>query len=138
MAASHDGRRLFVDRSAARGRTLVNRAEIVALMERRGFEVIDPEQYSPRQQIVRFARAKVVVGLAGAAMTNTIFSPPGARILTIAADCGWSDPFFWDLAAVCGQSYAVLFGRWSDHEEVIARRNFSVSVPDLEAALDAL
>ncbi len=138
MAARHDGRRLFVDRSSARGRTLVNRAEIVAMMERRGFEVIDPEQYSPRQQIVRFARAEVIVGLAGAAMTNTIFSPPGARILTIAPDAGWNDPFFWDLAAVCGQPYAALFGRWSDREEIIARRDFSVAVPDLEAALDAL
>ena len=138
IGARNDGRRLFVDRSGARGRTLVNRAEIVALMERRGFEVIDPERYSPRQQIVRFARAEVVVGLAGAAMTNTIFSPPGARILTIVPDTGWSDPFFWDLAAVCGQPYAALFGRWSDHDEVIARRDFAVAVPDLEAALDAL
>lgn len=138
IAAGNDGRRLFVDRSGARGRTLVNRAEIVAVMERRGFEVIDPEQYSPRQQIVRFARAEVVVGLAGAAMTNTIFSPTGARILTIAPDSGWNDPFFWDLAAVCGHPYAALFGRWSDREEVIARRDFSVAVPDLEAALDAL
>lgn len=138
MGAGNDGRRLFVDRSGARGRTLVNRAEVVAAMERRGFEVIDPEKHSPRQQIVRFARARVVVGLAGAAMTNTIFSPPGAKILTIAPDSRWSDPFFWDLAAVCGQPYAALFGQWSEREEVVARRDFSVAVPDLEAALDAL
>lgn len=132
------GRRLFVDRSGARGRTLVNRAEVVAVMERRGFEVIDPEQFSPRQQIVLFARASVVVGLAGAAMTNTIFCRPDARILYLAPDSGWNDPFFWDLAAVCGHSYSALHGCWSDREEIIARRDFSVPVPDLEAALDGL
>ncbi|MCJ2014638.1 glycosyltransferase family 61 protein [Methylobacterium sp. J-076] len=132
------GRRLFVDRSGARGRTLVNRSDVVSAVERRGFEVIDPERYSPRQQIVKFARARVVVGLAGAAMVNTIFCPPQARILYIAPDRGWTDPFFWDLAAVCGHPYAAVHGRWSDREDTIARRDFSLSVPDLEAALDAL
>ncbi len=138
MGAPERGRRLFVDRAGSRGRTLVNRPEVVAALERRGFEVIDPEQFSPRQQIVRFARARVVVGLAGAAMTNTIFCPPGAKILTVVPDSGWSDPFFWNLASVCGQPYSALFGRWSEREDVAARRDFSVAVPDLEAALDAL
>jgi len=133
-----EGRRLFVDRSGDRGRTLINRAEVIAAVERRGFRVIDPERFSPRQQIVQFARARLVVGLAGAAMTNTIFSPPGARILYLAPDSGWVDPFFWALAAVCGQSYSAIHGRWSDREDIIARRDFSVSVPDLEVALDGL
>lgn len=138
LGAPQRGRRLFVDRSGARGRTLVNRSEVVTALERRGFEVIDPERFSPRQQIAHFARARVVVGLAGAAMTNTIFCPPDARILYLAPDSGWNDPFFWDLAAVCGHSYSAIHGRWSDREEIIARRDFSVSVPDLEAALETL
>lgn len=132
------GRLLFVDRSGARGRTLVNRTEIVAAMEQRGFEVIDPEQFSPRQQIVRFARARVVVGLAGAAMTNTIFCPADARILYLVPDSGWNDPFFWDLAAARRQPYTAFHGRWSDRDDVFARRDFSVAAPHLEAALDSL
>lgn len=136
--AWNGGRRLFVDRAVARGRTPTNRSEIVAFLQARGFEVIDPEALSPRQQVVRFARASTIVGIMGAAMTNVVFSPPGSRILDIAPDPEWKDPFFWDLAAICGHRYAAIYGQWRQSELPAARRNFTLSLDVLSKAIAML
>lgn len=132
------GRRLFVDRAITRGRTLANRSEIVAFLKGRGFEIIDPEALSPRQQVVRFSRARMIVGIMGAAMTNVVFCRPGSRILDIAPDLEWTDPFFWDLAAICGHRYSAIYGQWAERESPAARRDFILPLTILEQAVAAL
>jgi hypothetical protein len=42
-------------------------------------------------------------------MANTIFSPPSARLFYLAGE-GFTDPWYWDLAAAKGQEYSVCFG----------------------------
>lgn len=132
------GKRLFVDRAVSRGRTPTNRSEIVTFLKGRGFEIIDPEALSPRQQVVRFARASTVVGIMGAAMTNVVFCPPGSRILDIAPDPEWTDPFFWDLAAICGHRYSAIYGRWAGPQVPAAQRDFTLSLAVLTNAITAL
>lgn len=103
------GPRLFVNRSAAFRRRLLNEDEIVRTASSFGFREVFPERMSPREQWLAFGSARQVVGLMGAGMTNTLFMPPGSEILHLAFE-GWPDPFFWDLAAMAGQSYRVMFG----------------------------
>ena len=129
------GRRIFIDRQGFRGRVIVNRPEIMAILQGRGFEIVDPETMSPAEQVVRFAYADFVVGIMGAAMTNTIFCKPGTRVVHISPDQGWPDPFFWDLAAVCGHSYASVYGQWVASDEPMRVRNFTLDPTLLEEAM---
>lgn len=129
------GRRLFVDRGSARGRTLTNRAAILARLAALGFEAVDPETMNLREQMILFSQAGTVVGIMGAAMTNTVFCPPGADLIYLAAGEDWSEPFYWDLAAIGGQRYAVIFGEPAAAEGSLRDRPFSVDVADLDAAL---
>ena len=129
------GRRIFIDRQQFRGRTIVNRPEIMGILEKRGFEIIDPENMSPTEQVVRFSYANFVVGIMGAAMTNTIFCPPGTRVVYLSPDPGWPDPFFWDLAAVCNHRYAAIYGQWVRSDEPPHLRNFTLDPALLEEAL---
>ena len=135
LALRRGGRRLFVDRSPARGRTLANRAAIVAHLGALGFEVIDPETMNLREQMVLFSQAGLVVGIMGAAMTNTIFCPPGAELIYLAAGEDWIEPFYWDLAAIGHHRYAVVFGDPVASGESLHVRSFSVELADLDAAL---
>jgi len=134
----NSGQRLFVDRAVTRGRTLTNRDEIVAFVKTRGFDIIDPEALSPRQQVVRFARASTIAGIMGAAMTNVVFCQPGSRVLDIAPDPEWTDPFFWDLSAICGHRYCAVYGQWAKSEMPAARRNFTLPLDMLANAIAAL
>lgn len=134
-ALRRGGRRLFVDRSPARGRTLANRAAIVARLEALGFETVDPERMNLREQMVLFSQADLVVGIMGAAMTNTIFCPPGAELIYLAAGETWIEPFYWDLAAIGGHRYAVVFGEPEEPKDGRQLPSFAVDVEDLDAAL---
>ena len=128
------GRRLFVDRHPGRGRALVNREPVLALLRGLGFEVFDPELADVRRQAVRFAEAACVVGIAGAGMANTVFCRPGTPILHLVPE-GWEDPFYAELAASCGQEYRAVFGPRSANDWPVHLHDFSIEPADLTAAL---
>ncbi len=103
------GRRIFITRRDHGKRSLVNIAEIQALMEARGFEVVDVEAMSFAEQVSTFSGADLIVGCMGAAMTNCLFAREGATTVYLGPE-GWLEPFYWDLAAVRSHRYVACFG----------------------------
>ena len=128
---------LFVDRSSVHGRNLVNGADIKDLVQRRGFTVVDPETMPFVDQVRLFAGAQVVIGQMGAAMTNTLFCRPGTTLIYLAPS-GWMEPFYWDLSAVRGQYYRVLFGSVTDTTVSPHCSDFAIDPNVLEEAINAL
>ncbi len=130
------GRRLFVDRHPGRGRGLANREAVLARLRDLGFEAFDPELTSVRQQVVRFAGAEIVVGIAGAGMANTVFCRPGTPVIHLVPE-GWEDLFYGEIATACGQDYRAVFGPRipSDGPEYL--RDFAIDPEPLCAALAA-
>jgi hypothetical protein len=74
-------RKTFTLKGGYRG--LVNEDELIAGLTRLGFKVVEPELLKFEDQIRVFASADIVIGLAGAAMFNTIFCKPGTLVLSI-------------------------------------------------------
>jgi capsular polysaccharide biosynthesis protein len=73
--------RLYVSRTrTGEGSSLVNHAEIEAMAERRGYTVVHPETLALGRQVALFAGATHVIGEAGSALHNTVFSPAGTRV----------------------------------------------------------
>jgi hypothetical protein len=107
--ADHSHKRLFLIRSADRFRKLLNVSEVSRLLQALDFCVVDVEGMTFREQAEIFAGANTVVGVMGAAMTNTIFSPTGAQTFYLAPN-GWAETFYWDLSSTLGHSYTVLYG----------------------------
>jgi tetratricopeptide (TPR) repeat protein len=87
-------RRIFIVRPDRPGRRhLLNAAEVVECMRGLGFDAVQPEQLSFKEQVRLFAAASVVVGESGAAMANIGFCDPGTRILEIMPEVhleGWT------------------------------------------------
>lgn len=134
-----DGRgdRLFVARALARTRAMDNQSDVRDLVQARGFRVVDPETMGVLEQIRLFAGAHTVIGQMGAAMTNTLFCPATTSVLYL-APTGWIEPFYWDLATVRGHRYRVLYGDVLDDAAAPHERAFTISLPLLSAAIDAL
>jgi capsular polysaccharide biosynthesis protein len=128
--------RIFVTRGPARTRTLINNDAIEEFLHSFGFVTIDVEAMDVADQIRAFYGAKLVVGVMGAAMTNTLFCAPRTRVIHLAPQ-GWTEPFFWDLAAVRGQVYAACFGR-GDEAIPAPLRPFSIADRMLGELLEAL
>ncbi|TCS17440.1 glycosyltransferase 61 family protein [Caulobacter sp. BK020] len=77
------GRRLYFSRRSHSMRVMVNEAALEAALRTRGFEIVRPERLRAADQIRMMREAQVVVGPTGAAMTNALFAPTGARIVEI-------------------------------------------------------
>lgn len=103
-------RRIFVDRPAPQRRTVINREPLLGLMERHGFERIDPGAMPVAAQAALFASATHVVGLHGAAMTNLIHCRPGTRVLELHSP-DHSTTAFAIAALVTGCTYRAHVGR---------------------------
>ena len=130
------GRRLFVDRHPGRGRGLANREAVLARLRGLGFEAFDPELTSVRQQVVRFAGAEIVVGIAGAGMANTVFCRPGTPVIHLVPE-GWEDLFYGEIATACGQDYRAVFGPRIPSDAPEYLRDFAIDPEPLCAALAA-
>lgn len=119
-ASAGANRHIFLARSAARGRTLTNEAEIERLMGELGFEVIDTDALSPAEQWDTFAGASVVVGAHSAGLANIMFRrgaplalleilpPDGVQVGYNAVDRAKTDYEF--LCEAFGFSYRSLTG----------------------------
>lgn len=103
------GRRVFISRSRAHSRRLVNEEEVMALCAQYGFEVVVPETLSFREQVKLFAEAEALIGVKGAAFANAMFCAPDAKVMLISPS-DFPDPFFWDIVSQIGCEYSEIFG----------------------------
>jgi capsular polysaccharide biosynthesis protein len=127
-------RRLFITRKNAGNRRLVNEAEIFTLCASRGFEFVDPEKLTRREQARLFADAAAVIGAKGAALTNCLFCSPGTKIMVLSPS-DFPDPFFWDVAQNdC--DYGEVFGPITT-DKARGLNEFTVEPARVKAMLDA-
>ena len=100
-------RRIYISREKAQRRKLINEQEVWAVLEPEGFEKVFMEDLSFPEQVALMQQAAIVVAPHGAAITNTIFSPPGTHVVEI-ADPGFPNPNFYALASAMGHRYWIL------------------------------
>jgi capsular polysaccharide biosynthesis protein len=76
-------RQKFRDSSSSYARSMINEDEVLELMREMGFEIISPEDFSWEDQVRIFSDAEIIIGEAGSAMHNTIFSGEGAIVICL-------------------------------------------------------
>jgi hypothetical protein len=103
-------RRLWVSRSRARWRKILNEEEIVSVLRKHGFESVQLEDLSFHQQVRLFSQAEMVAGPEGAGMSNLLFSPRGIRVLEMHPP-RYVNPMFYSIASALGMEYYYLVGR---------------------------
>lgn len=75
-------RRIYIERNAAT-RGLANAPELRKFFRERDWDIIDPGTLTLDEQIGVFGEAEFIVGVHGAAMTNLLWAPTGARVLEL-------------------------------------------------------
>ncbi|WP_158272057.1 glycosyltransferase family 61 protein [Marinicauda salina] len=99
-------RKIYVSRARWQRRTLVNGVEIEAYLAGRGWRVVHPETLTVAEQRALFSCAEIVLGEDGSGLHNTLFSPPGARLLVI--NLGRSNLFHASLSDIKEQHIAYI------------------------------
>ena len=129
-------RRVFVSRKLARGRTLLEEAELEPLLLDKGFELVAMEALSFDEQADLMSRTQVMLAPHGAGLTNMLFCPEGARIAEI-ADPAYPNPNFYAMAAALGHQYDYIAGKGVGEGHPL-RHDLSVRIDDVKAFLDTL
>ncbi|BDG71762.1 class I SAM-dependent methyltransferase [Roseomonas fluvialis] len=79
-------RRIYLSRANQTSysqRTIVNEAELAAMLAERGFESLEPGNMPFPDQVRAFAEAQVIVGAHGSAFGNLVFARPGATVIDL-------------------------------------------------------
>jgi hypothetical protein len=109
--ASDCPNKIYITRSGASRRRILNEPELVAALECRDFKAIKCESLSLSEQACIFRHAEIIIAPHGAGLTNLLFAPIHTSVLELfpskipgGAIC------YWSLCQALGISYTYLTG----------------------------
>lgn len=74
---------VYVSRVKARGRRVINEAEVIEVMRGFGAEILCFEDFDFLEQARIMAQTKILVSIHGAGLTNMMFMPEGGKVVEI-------------------------------------------------------
>jgi len=80
-AKRDSARRIYISRSDAPTKRIINEAEVIEFLKPFGFKPIILSSMSVAEQALLFSEAEVVIGRHGAGLTNLVFCNPGTKII---------------------------------------------------------
>jgi hypothetical protein len=130
-------RRLYIPRYTTR--KISNEKDLIAILEKFGFEVFEPSQHMNAPSY--FSEAEIVIGAHGAALANLAFCQPGTKVLELMP----SDhvfPHWYTLSAAADLEYNLIIGK-SENERQLPKfgpslYNFFIDPIIFEKALTEL
>ena len=127
-------RKIYISRKM--GRKMLNEADLIIGLEKRGFEIVHLEEMPLSGQIQLFQEASIIVGPHGAGHANIIWSSPGTQLLEVFHP-SWMHPCYALLSQMLGIRYDCLVGyegnargAWSERSRYGIFENPSIS-PDI-------
>ncbi len=135
-------RRIYISRSTARWRRVVNEAEVLAFLQPLGFVSVQMETLSLAEQMALMQGAEAVIGIHGAGLTNIAFCQPQTTVIEIFPSNAVL-PYFWTIAQVAELNYFPLVAPVCDPALVallstpdLDREDAWVRIPDLLNVLE--
>ena len=101
--------RIYVSRSDARYRKVINEDEVMTLLSAFGFRSVSLNQVSVYEQAQIFASAQVIVSPHGAGLANLVFCQAGTKVVEFFSP-QYVNPVFWILSNQVKLDYHYLLG----------------------------
>ena len=76
-------KKIYITREDSNYRKLINEFDIMPILQKNGYTIINPRLYSIEEQINIFANAEHIVGTHGSNLSNIIFCKEGANVCEI-------------------------------------------------------
>jgi capsular polysaccharide biosynthesis protein len=117
----------FTKKLGGNYRALLNEQELIAALQGRGYQIVEPQNLPFEDQVRIFNRAKIVVGLGGAGMFNAVFCKPKTKIVSIESTGTFAlnhARLFWGLEL----QYGFIFGRDNREENRFPHNSWSIDV----------
>lgn len=105
-----DCSRIYVSRSKALIRRILNEVELTSALANLDFLIVDLAEFDVSQQISMFSGAKMVIAPHGAGLANLFFCQPGVSVLELHADTSYQDPSYWLSSCLMGHDFSYAIG----------------------------
>jgi capsular polysaccharide biosynthesis protein len=102
-------RRIYISRSKAKIRRVMNEADVIKVVKDYGFQVIHLETYSVAEQATLLNGADWVIAPHGAGLANLIFCNPGTKLIEFLPP-NYVNINYWVLCNQLGLAYYYLLG----------------------------
>lgn len=101
-------KRIYIDRST---RNTTNSTQLKKRLKEHGFKVIRPENLPIMDQIILFMNAEIIVGAAGAAISNILYCKPGTKIVILNAEQHADNCVFSSIAKILNLDFQMVLGK---------------------------
>lgn len=125
-------RRIYVSRSRAARRRVLNEDELTHLFRQHKFDVVNAEEMSFKRQVELFSEARFVVAPHGAGLANLAFAPVECSVIEL-MPAERPQLSYWALSSLLGLKYDVLPCKSSG-----AANDIYVEPGAIESAIEAL
>lgn len=100
-----DHTKIYISRSKAQKRKIINEQEVIEIVKKYGFKVICFEEYSFEDQIKMALRAKFMISNHGGGLTNLLFMSSGGAVLELRKYGDSNNNCFFTLASALDINY---------------------------------
>ncbi len=131
-------RRIYISRENARIRKVLNEPELISALKGFNFEIINSEDFSLEDQVSMFNSCEVLVSIHGSGLTNTLFMPPGSKVVEFRKKEAPGNQCYWHLAGSLDIPYYYYFGI-PDSDKPLEGNGCNLTIPikDFESKMAA-
>jgi len=133
------GERIYISRKKALRKRVENEDEIVPILLKYGYTIVNNEDYSFWEQVVLYSKARHLVSIHGSGLTNMFFMDEGASVLEFhkkkTNDKDWHSKAFWYQADALQHRYYQQLCEPTQTEDDYFNANFIVDAQLLEKNL---
>ena len=121
-------RKIFISRSQANQRFIINEDEVTSILISFGFEAHIFENYTLNKQIELMNETSVLVGLHGAGLTNMLFMPENGNIIELRNQGDKQNNCYFSMASGLNHAYYYLQGEGDSSQTA----NVNIKIDTLE------
>jgi capsular polysaccharide biosynthesis protein len=133
------GEKIYISRKAARRKRVHNEDEIIPVLLKYDFTILNNEDYNFSEQVAIYSNAKYLVSIHGSGLTNMLFMKEDSKILEFhkkqTNDKDWHSKAFWYMAEALGYQYYEQLCDPTDVNDDYFNANFLVDAKLLEKNL---
>jgi capsular polysaccharide biosynthesis protein len=102
--------RIYISRNRIAFKRLVNEEQLLPVIQKHSFDIVQPENMSLSQQVRTFSMANIILAAHGSGITNMIFSPTNAQVLELQDARFAPRRWYWKVASILGHEYSTMIG----------------------------
>lgn len=106
--------KIYVTRKKAKYRKVANEQDVIQLVNKYGFAVIDFDDMTFWEQVAQMQSAKCIIAIHGAGMANIVFANPKTKILELLHEYKSPSAYrfpYWIASSLTGKEYRCTFNK---------------------------